>query len=268
MLTRKKWWKYIYSYIYYTIYKSSIYIELRVLFHTRDENLNLAFLWKIFFSFVILAICLLLAQSFVSLLLLFLMSSCYSFYFCCEQFLFATMIAVNCNWERHLFHTPFFFVGFSRLLSLSATFIYYSFFTLRTFAHLKKTETGAHTHAVKDARTHTHRLVQEKRSEEKPTRISSFLVDVKYRYFLLACFLSFLMPSLQLFFRRISEAFHSRNSFLANSDFAFRRFDFLFFFWRAPREFVLVSLFFVKKMWISYLEYIYYIYSRHFYYFV
>lgn len=35
---------YIFINIYYTIYKSSIYIELRVLFHTRDENLNLAFL--------------------------------------------------------------------------------------------------------------------------------------------------------------------------------------------------------------------------------
>lgn len=150
MLTRKKWWKYIYSYIYiniyYTIYKSSIYIELRVLFHTRDENLNLAFLWKIFFSFVILAICLLLAQSFDSLLLLFLMSSCYSFYFCCEQFLFATMIAVNCNWERHLFHTPFFFVGFSRLLSLSATFIYYSFFYFTHICTFKEDgDRGAHT---------------------------------------------------------------------------------------------------------------------------
>lgn len=89
------------------------------------------------------------------------------------------------------------------------------------------TETGAHTHAVKDARTHTHRLVQEKRSEDKPTRILSVLVVVKYRYFLVACFLSFFMP--QLFFRRISEAFHSRNSFLANFDFSFLcRFDFYF----------------------------------------
>lgn len=48
--------------MYITIYKSSIYIELRVLFHTRDENLN--FVFQILFSFVILAICLL-AQSFV-----------------------------------------------------------------------------------------------------------------------------------------------------------------------------------------------------------